>query len=54
MTSGRVEVIISVKRRRRWSAAEKRQPVAASLEPGASVSALVRGVGVDQLHGWRR
>ena len=38
MTNGRVEVITSVERRRRWSAAEKEQLVAASLEPGASVS----------------
>jgi transposase-like protein len=45
MTQGRVEVITSVERRRRWSAAEKRQLVAASLEPGASVSAIAREVG---------
>jgi hypothetical protein len=56
MTQGRVEVITSVERRRRWSAAEKRQLVAASLEPGASVSAIAREVGIHpgQLHGWRR
>src|SRR5258708_734968 len=39
MTNGRVEVITSVERRRRWSSAEKQQLVSASLEPGASVSA---------------
>ena len=56
MTSGRVEVITSVQRRRRWSASEKRQLVAASLEPGASVSALAREAGIhaSQLYGWRR
>jgi transposase len=56
MTQGRVEVITSVERRRRWSAAEKRQLVAASLEPGASVSAVAREVGIHpgQLYGWRR
>jgi transposase len=56
MTSGRVEVITSVQRRRRWSAAEKQQLVAASLEPGASVSALAREAGIhaSQLYGWRR
>ena len=56
MTQGRVEVITSVERRRRWSAAEKRQLVAASLEPGASVSAIAREVGIHpgQLYGWRR
>ena len=36
MTNERVEVITSVERRRRWSFAEKRQLVAATLEPGAS------------------
>jgi len=56
MTSGRVEVITSVQRRRRWSTAEKQQLVAASLEPGASVSALAREAGIyaSQLYGWRR
>jgi transposase len=56
MTNGRVEVITSVERRRRWSAAEKQRLVAASLEPGASVSALAREAGIDpsQLYGWRR
>ena len=56
MTNGRVEVITSVQRRRRWSASEKRQLVAASLEPGASVSALAREAGIhaSQLYGWRR
>jgi transposase-like protein len=52
----RVEVITSVERRRRWSAAEKEQLVAASLEPGASVSAIAREAGIHpgQLYGWRR
>jgi transposase len=56
MTNGRVEVITSVQRRRRWSASEKRQLVAASLEPGASVSGLAREAGIhaSQLYGWRR
>jgi transposase len=56
MTSGRVEVITSVERRRRWSAAAKEQLVAASVEPGASVSALARDAGIhpSQLYGWRR
>ena len=56
MTSGRVEVITSVERRRRWSASEKQQLVAASLEPGASVAALAREAGIhaSQLYGWRR
>ena len=56
MTKGRVEVITSVERRRRWSSAEKQQLVAASLERGASVSAIARETGIhpSQLYGWRR
>jgi transposase len=56
MTSGRVEVITSVERRRRWSSAEKQQLVAAALEPGASVSTIARQAGIhpSQLYGWRR
>ena len=56
MTNGRIEVITSVERRRRWSTAEKQQLVAASLEPGASVSAVAREAGIHpgQLYGWRR
>jgi transposase len=56
MTKGAVEVITSVQRRRRWSAAEKEQLVAATLEPGASVAALARAAGIaaSQLYGWRR
>jgi len=56
MTNSRVEVITSVERRRRWSAAEKERLVAASLQPGAVVSALARDAGIhpSQLYGWRR
>jgi hypothetical protein len=47
MTNGRrIEVITSFERRRRWSAAEKQQVVAATLEPGASVSAVAREAGI--------
>jgi transposase len=51
-----IEVITSVERRRRWSTAEKERLVAASLEPGASVSAVAREAGIhaSQLYGWRR
>src|SRR5437870_9652601 len=53
MRNGRVEVITSVERRRRWSAAEKQQLVVASLEPSASVSAIAREAGIhpSQLYG---
>lgn len=56
MTTGRIEIITSVERRRRWSAAEKQRLVAATLEPGASVSAVAQQAGVhpSQLWGWRR
>ena len=51
-----IEVITSVERRRRWSAAEKERLVSASLEPGASVSAVAQEAGIhpSQLYGWRR
>jgi len=56
MTRGPIEVVTSVERRRHWSAAEKEQLVAATLEPGASVSAVARTAGIhpSQLYGWRR
>ena len=56
MTNARVEVVTSVERRRRWTAAEKEQLVAATLEPGASVSAVAQAAGMhaSQLYGWRR
>ncbi len=56
MTNGQVEVITSVQRRRRWSVGEKERLVAASLEPGAGVSAVARAAGIhpSQLYGWRR
>jgi transposase len=56
MSKTAIEVITSVERRRRWSAAEKERLVAASLEAGASVSAVARQAGMhpSQLYGWRR
>jgi transposase len=56
MAKTQVEVITSVERRRRWSSAEKERLVAASLEPGATVSALARDAGLhpSQLYQWRR
>jgi transposase len=56
MAKTQVEVITSVERRRRWSPAEKERLVAASLEPGAAVSALAREAGLHptQLYKWRR
>jgi hypothetical protein len=46
MSKTAIEVITSVQRRRRWSSAEKERLVAASLEPGACVSALAREAGM--------
>jgi transposase len=56
MSKTAIEVITSVQRRRRWSAAEKERLVAASLEPGSGVSAIARQAGIhpSQLYGWRR
>ena len=56
MTSGRVEVITTVQRRRRWSVVEKQRIVAASLERGAVASAVAReaGIHVSQLFRWRQ
>src|SRR5690606_24274177 len=56
MTMPRVEVITSVERRRRWSREEKKRLVAASLEPGVSVSEVARsaGIHVSQLFRWRK
>ena len=52
----RVEVITSVQRRRRWSAAEKLRLVEEAMQPGSSVSIVARQAGVapSQLFGWRR
>jgi transposase len=49
-------VITSVERRRRWSRAEKERIVAASMEPGAVVSAVARAAGIhaSQLCRWRQ
>ncbi|SMF83106.1 IS66-like element accessory protein TnpA, partial [Tistlia consotensis] len=56
MTIPRVEVITSVERRRHWSRAEKERLVAASLEPGVTVSEVARSAGlhVSQLFRWRK
>lgn len=56
MNKPAIEVITSVERRRRWSTAEKERLVAASLEQGATVTAVAREAGIHpgQLYGWRR
>jgi len=56
MTNGRVEVITSVQRRRRWSTAEKQRIVAALLERGAVATAVAHeaGIHVSQLFRWRQ
>ena len=52
----RIEVITSVQRRRRWSAAEKTAIVQETYAPGMSVSLVARqhGIGPNQLFRWRR
>ena len=56
MAMDRVEVITSVERRRRWSAADKVRLVAAIDEPGAVVREIARAAGVEAslLYRWRR
>ena len=56
MAKNRIEVITSVERRRRWSAAEKSRLIAALGEPGAAASEIARDAGVDVslLYRWRR
>jgi transposase len=56
MTMSRVEVITSVQRRRRWSRAEKERLVAATLEPGVTVSEVSQAAGIhsSQLFRWRK
>ena len=56
MTMDRIEVITSVARRRRWSAAEKARLVAAMDEPGAVVTEIARRAEVcaSLLYRWRR
>ena len=52
----RVEVITSVERRRRWSAAEKQEIVAETAKPGRTVSGVARryGIAASQVFAWRR
>ena len=52
----RVEVFTGPERRRRWSEEQKRAIVAASLAPGAVVSAVARRADVhpSQLYRWRQ
>ena len=52
----RIEVITSVERRRRWSAAEKARLVATMDEPAAVVREIARSAGADVslLNRWRR
>jgi len=56
MANGRIEVITSIERRRRFSLSEKVNLVSALMEPGANVSEVARGAGIDRglLYRWRR
>ena len=51
----RVEVITRAERRRRWSMADKLRLVAATRQPGATVSGVAREHGVSEslLYYWR-
>jgi transposase len=54
-TSDRIEIITSVQRRRRWTAAEKMRLVEATFAPGMTVSLVARqnGIAPNQLFTWR-
>ncbi len=56
MTMDCIEVITSVERRRRWSAAEKARLVAAMDEPDAVVTEIARvaDISASLLYRWRR
>jgi transposase len=56
MTMVRGEVLTALERRRRWSRKEKEQLVAASFEPGVTVSEIARSAGMhaSQLFRWRK
>jgi transposase len=56
MTKAQVDIISSVRRRRRWSRAEKERIVAAAMEPGVVASAVAREAGIQasQLFRWRQ
>jgi transposase len=56
MAMDRIEVVTSVERRRRWSAAAKARLVAAMNEPDAVVTELARNARIDAslLYRWRR
>ena len=51
-----IEVITSIQRRRRWSAAEKRAMVREAEHPGMSISSVARKYGIhpNQLFRWRK
>jgi transposase len=52
----RIEVITRGERRRRWTADEKREIAAESLEPGVSAATVARrhGISTGQLYTWRQ
>ncbi|MCH4547056.1 MULTISPECIES: transposase [Rhizobium] len=54
MTKHQIEVITSVKRRRRWSHEDKERLVAASLEVGAVPSEIARAAGIRVSQLFRR
>lgn len=54
--AGKVEVVTSVQRRRRWTLAEKVQLVEEANQPWGSISYVARkyGISASQLFRWRR
>ena len=54
--NARVEVLVRAERRRSWTAEQKREIVAESLEPGLTPADVARkhGISTGQLYTWRR
>ena len=54
--SGRIEVITSVQRRRRWTTPQKVAIVEETMRPGQSVSSVARqhGIAPNMLFAWKR
>ncbi len=55
-TKAKVELVTSVQRRRRWSAAEKMEILAEAEQPGMSMSYVARkhGIAASQIFKWKK
>src|SRR5687767_2053458 len=55
-TKAKVELVTSIQRRRRWSAAEKMEILAEAEQPGMSMSYVARkhGIAASQIFKWKK